>query len=229
VVIRRAVATTAVLAAVVALAGCNVGGGKPQDDGEGPSRTTTGTGTSTGAANTPGGSPAPYLPVPDGVVLTDPGSELSLGETASIAWRTKGGEVGVLGVKVRKLVQGDMKDLQHWQLDADGRRSALYFVTVTVANRGDSDLSGLRIPLYVRDGTGALVESSSFKTDFDPCPSLALPEKFVTGEKTTLCQAYLVPKRGDLEAVAFRATPKFNPITWVGKVTVPKKPGKKPA
>ena len=72
------------------------------------------------------------------------------------------------------------------------------------------------------------MESSSFKTDFDPCPSPAMPEGFVTGEKMTVCQAYLVPKRGDLKAVSFRATEDFNPITWVGKVTEPKKP-KKPA
>ena len=46
----------------------------------------------------------------------------------------------------------------------------------------------------------------------------------MTGEKTTVCQAYLVPKRGDLKAVSFRPTEDFNPITWVGKVTEPKKP-----
>ena len=135
----------------------------------------------------------------------------------------------MLGVKVRKLVKADIKDLQNWQLDAAGRGSALYYVTVTVANVGDPDLSGQRIPLYVLDGAGALVESSAFKTDFDPCPSPALPEGFVTGEKMTVCQAYLVPKRGELEAVSFRPTAKFNPITWVGKVTEPKKPKKSPS
>ncbi len=83
------------------------------------------------------------------------------------------------------------------------------------------------MPLYVRDAEGSFVESSAFKTDFDPCPSPALPEKFATGKKVTLCQAYLVPKRGRLEAVAFRATAKFNPITWVGKVTVSKPPKKR--
>ena len=102
-------------------------------------------------------------------------------------------------------------DLKDWQLDAAGRSSALYYVTVTVANVGDLDLSGRRIPLYVLDGAGALVESSSFKTDFDPCPSPALPEGFVTGEKITACQAYLVPKRGDLKAVAFRADREVQP------------------
>jgi hypothetical protein len=221
-------ASAVLLSAVALLAGCSAGGGdSSESDGSAESDgNPTGTTTTDDGRETPGGSPAPYLPVPDGVVLTDPGSELGVGETASIAWRLPRDEVGVLGVKVRKLVKGDMKALADWQLDAAGRASALYYVTVTVTNRGESDLSGLRVPLYVRDGTGAFVESSSFKTDFDPCPSGAMPDKFVNGKKATLCQAYLVPKRGDLEAVAFRATAKFNPITWVGEVQVPKPPKK---
>ena len=103
----------------------------------------------------------------------------------------------MLNVKVRKVVAADIKALQNWQLDAAGRGSSLYYVTMTVANVGDQDLSGQRIPLYVLDGANALVESSAFKKEFKPCPSPALPDGFVTGEKVTVCQAYLVPKRGD--------------------------------
>ncbi len=136
-----------------------------------------------GGGATADGNPEPYLPVPNGIVLTDPGSELGLGEKATVAWRPRQGEVGVLDVKVRKLVRGDMADLKEWQLDAAERSSALYYVTVTVANVGDLDLSGRRIPLYVLDGAGALVESSSFKTDFDPCPSPAMPRGLRDGRE----------------------------------------------
>jgi hypothetical protein len=97
---------------------------------------------------------------------------------------------------------------------------------MTVANVGDRDLGGQRIPLYVLDGADALVESSAFEKEFKPCPSPGLPEGFVTGEKVTVCQAYLVPKRGEADAVSFRPTEKFNPITWVGEVTAPKEPKK---
>jgi hypothetical protein len=210
----------AALAAATLLTACTVGGGSSS----GPEGAGSGTSSTDGGGATPGSNPAPYLPVPVGVVLTDPGSELGLGEQATVAWRPRQGQVGVLNVKVRKLVKADIKVLKDWQLDADGRSSALYYVTVTVANVGDLDLSDRRVPLYVLDGAGTLVESSAFKTDFDPCPSLAMPDGFVTGEKTTLCQAYLVPKRGDLKAVSFRPTDDFNPITWVGKVTEPKPP-----
>ena len=223
--IRRASVAAAVVA-VLSLTACNVGG-DGGDGGAGDRAGPEGTATTDAGSQTPGSGPTPYLPVPDGIVLTDPGSELGLGERGNVAWRLKTDDVGVLAVKVRKLVKANISDLKNWQLDPAGRRSALYYVTVTVANIGDSDLSGLRIPLYVLDGAGALVESSEFKTDFDPCQSPDLPDGFVTGEKVTVCQAYLVPKRGKLEAVAFRATPKFNPVRWVGKVTEPKPVKKK--
>jgi hypothetical protein len=211
--------TAAAFAATLLLTACTFGGSSsgPGEAGSSPSRADK-------RGTTPRSAPAPYLPVPDGVELTDPGSELGLGEHATVAWRPRQGQIGVLDVVVRKLVKASMKDLEDWQLDAAGLSSALYYVTVTVANVGDLDLSDRRVPLYAFDGAGTPVESSAFKTDFDPCPSLAMPDGFVTREKTTLCQAYLVPEHGDLKAVGFRPTDDFNPITWVGKVTEPKPP-----
>jgi len=228
-VLRGASRTVAALAAAVVLAACTAGdgssgSGSPTD--EAAEEGTTAAVPSSGDA-TPGSTPSPYLPVPAGVELTDPGSELGFGEQATVAWRpSKGDEVGVLNVKVRRVVGADIKALQNWQLDAAGRGSSLYYVTMTVANVGDQDLSGQRIPLYVLDGANALVESSAFKKEFKPCPSPALPEGFVTGEKVTVCQAYLVPRHGEVDAISFRPTVKFNPITWVGKVTEPKEPEK---
>lgn len=224
--LRRASRTLAALAAALVLAACSGDGSSGSVSPSGDAAT-DGTSAASGGDATPGSKPSPYLPVPTGVVLTDPGSELGFGEQATVAWRpTKGEEVGVLDVKVRKVVHADIKALQNWQLDAAGRTSSLYYVMMTVANVGDEDLSGQRIPLYVLDGANALVESSAFKKEFKPCPSPALPDGFVTGEKVTVCQAYLVPKRGEVDAVTFRPTEKFNPINWVGKVTEPKEPAK---
>jgi hypothetical protein len=224
-VLRAASRTVAALAAVLVLAACSgdgsSGSGSPTGDAA-----PDGTSAASGGDATPGSKPSPYLPVPAGVVLTDPGSELGFGEQATVAWRPEQGQVGVLDVKVRRVFAADIKALQNWQLDAAGRGSSLYYVTMTVANIGDEDLSGQRIPLYVLDGANALVESSAFKKEFKPCASPALPDGFVTGEKVTVCQAYLVPKRGTLVAVSFRPTEKFNPISWVGKVTEPKEPEK---
>ena len=224
---RRAPRTVATLAAALVLAACTAGDGSSGSGSPTGDAAEDGTSAASGGAATPGSKPAPYLPVPTGVMLTDPGSELGFGEEATVAWRPEKEQVGVLNVNVRKVVEADIKALQNWQLDAAGRGSSLYYVTMTVANVGDQDLSGQRIPLYVLDGANALVESSAFEKEFKPCP--ALPDGFVTGEKVTVCQAYLVPKRGEVDAVSFRPTEKFNPITWVGKVTEPEKPKKSPS
>jgi hypothetical protein len=226
-VLRGASRTVVALAAAVVLAACTAGDGSSGSGAPTSEAAEEGTTAASGGDATPGSTPSPYLPVPAGVELTDPGSELGFGEQATVAWRpSKGDEVGVLNVRVRRVVHADIKALQDWQLDAAARGSSLYYVTMTVANVGDQDLGGQRIPLYVLDGANALVESSAFEKEFKPCPSPALPEGFVTGEKVTVCQAYLVPRRGEVDAVSFRPTVKFNPITWVGKVTGPKAPEK---
>jgi hypothetical protein len=170
--------------------------------------------------------PTPYLPVPDGVVLTDQGSELGVGETAVVAWRPAKGEVAVLSLRVRQLRRAPIKELADWQLDAAGRQSSLFYVTVTAENLGETDLGGSRIPLYVADDSSSLVESNAFKTEFKPCPSPALPDTFATGDQTTACLVYLVPAHGQLTSVTFRPAATFNPITWVGKVEQPAKPKK---
>jgi hypothetical protein len=175
------------------------------------------------------GVPPPYLPVPNGVVLTDQGSELGVGETAVVAWRPSKGQVAVLSLRVRKLQRAPIDVLADWQLDAAGRKSSLFYVTVTAENLGEEDLGGTRIPLYAADQGNSLVESNAFKTEFKPCPSPALPTTFANGDKTTACLVYLVPAHGRLTSITFRPSAKFNPITWVGKVgqpAKPKKPGK---
>ncbi len=164
----------ALLAAAALLLGACTGSG---DGSSGPLRvraTVSGSGEPGGPTGTVAG-PTPYLPVPDGVVLTDQGSELGVGETAIVAWRPAKGEVAVLSLRVRQLRRAPIKELADWQLDAAGRQSSLFYVTVTAENLGETDLGGTRIPLYVADDKSALVESNAFKTEFKPCPSPALP------------------------------------------------------
>jgi hypothetical protein len=222
---RTSLGRLGALLAAAALLGACTGAG---DGSSGPSGSGDG-GEPGGPTSTAGGSaggPAPYLPVPDGVVLTDQGSELGVGETAVVAWRPAKGEVAVLSLRVRQLRRAPIKELADWQLDAAGRQSSLFYVTVSAKNLGETDLGGTRIPLYVADDSSTLVESNAFKTEFKPCPSPSLPATFTTGDQTTACLVYLVPAHGQLTSVTFRPAAKFNPITWVGKVEQPAKPTK---
>ena len=211
------------LAAAAVLLGACTGSG---DESSLPSGSAGASGTSVATDDPDDGVPPPYLPVPAGVLLTDQGSELGVGEKAVVAWRPAKGELAVLSLRVRKLRRAPIQVLADWQLDAAGRKSSLFYVTVTAENLGDEDLGGTRIPLYAASGATALVESNTFKTEFKPCPSPALPSTFATGDKTTACLVYLVPAHGQLTSITFRPNAKFNPITWVGEVEQPAKPKK---
>lgn len=203
------------LAGALALSGCS-GGGEP-----------TGTKTTSGSPSAPVSSPA-YLDVPEGVTLTAQGGQLAVGDHAVVAYEPRQGEVGVLDLRVTKLEKTTFKrSFAGWKLDKATKQATPYFVHVTVANVGDTDLGGRRVPLYIVDGTNTLIESSTFASTFKPCPSDPLPATFDNGARAKVCLVYLSPERGELTAVSFRPTQEFDPITWTGpvtKVAIPKPP-----
>ena len=193
----------------------------------------------------PSEPPAPYLPVPAAVTLTAPGSALRVGEQASLAWelpgkatQTKGAQkkgaqkksgkkgkkaakaqVGVVDLKVTAIEAATLKDFTGWQLDKQARASNPFFVRVAVKNVGRTNLSGIRMPLYIVDGNNTLIQMSTFDGDFKPCASTPLPTGFKPGARTKLCLVYLSPAGGRLTAVSFRPTRTFLPITWTGDIS----------
>jgi hypothetical protein len=210
----------AVLLAGGVLAGCS-GDDKAPEASEPTS-------TSSSASDNPtSASAGPYLPVPDGVELTDQGTQLAVGDTATVAFEVKQGVVGVLDIKVTRLEKTSFKkSFVGWDLDDGQKHANPYFVRATVTNRGDTDLGGRRTPLYIVDGENTLVEATSFASSFKPCEPGTFPKKFKTGKKTKVCLVYLAPRKGDLVAVSFRPTQDFDPITWTGTLEKPQPPKK---
>ncbi len=204
----RAISLSLCLALGLLLPAC----GGDDEPGESPS-----VAGSTGAedASTAG----PYLPVPEGVELTDPGSELSLGEQASVAWQPRESTTGVLGVTVRAVERAPLSVFSGFRLDKQTRQSAAYFVRVRITNAGESNLSGIPIPLYLVDEANTLIQASSFASSFPPCPSRPFPRGFRPGESLATCLVYLAPDKGGAEAVSFRPSQAFDPIIWTGKQT----------
>ena len=194
----------AVLTGVLVLSGCSGGDSEPEAGGsESPSGTE---------------SEKPYLPVPEGVELTPQGSELQVGETATVAYEPRQDVVGALDITVKKLERASFRLFVGWKLTAQTRKTQPYFVTAKITNVGDTDLGGRSVPLYAVAGDNKLVEASTFASSFKPCPSESFPKKFQNGDSTTTCLVYLAPNAGDLTAVSFRPTEAFNPITWTGDV-----------
>ncbi|GAA4369754.1 hypothetical protein [Nocardioides caricicola] len=190
--------------AVLVLGGCTDDGGSDSAD---PSPSAT---VATSAT--------PYLPVPAGVTLTPPGSQLSVGDAAVVAYEPRQEQVGALDITVTKLETTKIEAFSAWQLSDAQKASTPYYVRATIENVGESDLGGRPVPLYVVNEDDVLLEATPFASSFKPCPSTPFPDPFAPGDTAKVCLVYLAPDRGELEAVSFRPEETFNPITWTGEV-----------
>jgi hypothetical protein len=195
------------------------------DDSESPESTNSQS-SSESTSESGSASPSDSLLVPDGVELTDQGSSLEVGDTATVAYEVRQGVVGVLDITVKRLEKTSFgESFVGWDLDEQDRTSKPYFVRATVVNRGETDLGEVRLqPLYILDATDTLVESNSFGSTFKPCNPDALPAPFPPGATADLCLVYLAPNKGDLTAASFRPTETDVPITWSGELKKPKPP-----
>ena len=160
----------------------------------------------------------PYLPVPDDVELTAQGSELAVGDTATVAYELSQDKVGAVEITVTSLEKATFDLFVGWELTKEIRKTAPYFVRAKVTNVGETDLGASPVPLYAVDGENRLIESSLFTGTFKPCESASFPKKFRTGDTIKACMVYLVPGKGDLAAASFRPDQEFDPIVWAGDV-----------
>jgi hypothetical protein len=202
-----------VASAALVLTGC---GG---DDGEGGDADAT-----TSASPTP----STTVEVPEGVELTDAGTQLVFGETATVAYEA-GDVAGVLDLTVDSAEQGSIKDLQGFDLDDPyKKRGNYYYVRVSVENAGDGNVGDIPVPLWGVSGENTLLRAVTFTTSFKKCPTENLPKKFKPGDSFKTCLVYLSPDHGSLEGVSYRPTEAYDPIEWEGKVKPLPEPKKKP-
>src|SRR3954466_14747309 len=146
--------------AAVVLIGCAAllsacsGDSKGADAGDSPTPSVTGSATGSATSSTSStsstGAPGPTLAVPEGVELSPEGSQLQVGDTATVAYELRQGVVGGLDIKVTRLEKTSFaKCLVGWALDQGQKRANPYFVRATVTNRGEPDLGGKPVPLYI--------------------------------------------------------------------------------
>lgn len=203
------------LAASVALTACSGDGGG--DD----------TQQTSGGGSEPSTAATPYLDVPDGVELTAQGSELEIGQEATVAYEPRQNAIGALDIKVTSTEKASFSQFEGWDLKKETRETSPYFVRATVTNVGDTDLGGRPVPLYIVDDENRLIEASVFIGNFQPCEGSMFPKKFKHGDTLKSCLVYLAPDKGDLTAVSFRPDQEFDGITWTGDLTKAGAPGKK--
>jgi hypothetical protein len=214
---RPGVLVSVLMTACALLAAC---GGDSEDPDPAPEPTSSS--TTSESPSTPTASDLPSLPVPEGVELTPQGSSLALREPAVVAYRPRQDAVAVLTVAVTHIERTTLRrSFAGWKLDASFAGVTPYFVRARLANSGDTDLGGRPVPLYGVSSAGTLIEASTFRGSFEPCPSLPFPPVFAAGATHRACLVYLAPKGTTVEAVSFQPSEEFDPITWTGPVTRP--------
>jgi hypothetical protein len=212
----RALRTLSAAMLCVALVACSSDDPSDADGSDDSTETTSESGSA---------SPSDSLLVPAGVELTEQGTNLDLGDTATVAYEVRQGVVGVLDITVTRLEKTSFDEsFVGWDLDAEDKTAKPYFVRATVTNRGETDLGERPVPLYIVDGTDTLVEATLFGSTFKPCHPASFPVPFPSGATEKVCMVYLAPAKGDLTAASFRPTEADVPITWTGEVKKPKPP-----
>ncbi len=214
---RLAPIPVALLVSLGALAGCSGGDG----DDKGGSQD----GTPTPSSETSAAEES-YLPVPEGVELTEPGSELGVSESGVIAWQPRQNLVGVLDITITRLEKTTFAEsFEGWDVKAEVKDKVTpYFVHATVTNVGGTNLSQRLVPLYAADTAGTLVEPTKFTEEFKPCPGGTLPRGYFTGATAKVCMVYLIGDGLKLGGVTFRPTEEFQAITWSGEIKRIQKP-----
>lgn len=172
-------------------------------------------------------TPSPTPTSPTGTTLTEPGTELAFGQPATVRWTPTQELEGYLTLTVDNALQGSVADLKGFNLDTDYKKNAnYYFVNVTVANAGDTDLSERDVPLNGVNDKDTLLPPVVFNSAFQKCPTAKMPKGFVQGQSFKTCLVFLSPDQGPLTAVAFSTSPTES-ITWTGTVETPAPPKKK--
>jgi hypothetical protein len=202
------------LVAALVLSGC--GGGadgnsaadNPTSEGSSSSTTDGGSESSSGGSESEGTTP-------------QPGDELALGQSAPLRWAPKQDLEGDVDVTVERIDRSTMKDFAAFTLDKVKKASTPYYVHVKVKNTGDTNLAGVRLPIFLDNGSDVLFPSARIMSSFKPCANQPLPEKFTQGKKANLCLVFLAAPKTRLEAIAMRPTEQTDPITWTGKITRP--------
>ena len=184
--------------------------------------------TEASESSSPSPSPSSTVAVPDGVELTEQGTELSFGDQANAIFESTQNKGSVLELTVQSVRRGTLADFKGFILDDAYKQKADYFYAkVAVKNVGEGDVGGVPVPLWGVNSSNTLLPAVNFTTTFAKCPTKALPAKFAPGDSLGTCLVFLSPDKGSLTAVSYRPSQEFDPITWTGDIAepvVPKKP-----
>jgi hypothetical protein len=153
-----------------------------------------------------------------GAALTDRGTELSFGESATVAYSPDEGRTTALEITVLSVRRSAAKDLALFDLDKAARAASYFYAELALTNVGEGEVGGDTIPVMGVDSDNVLLPPVGFGSPFKPCPGLQIPSAFAPGATGTFCVVYQVADGTDLAGLSFRPDADFDPITWVGEI-----------
>lgn len=173
-------------------------------------------GCSSSADNKPDTVPVPKgFTVPDGVTLTEGGTQLATGKPASVVYEVADHATSAITVTVAAIRKGSINsDFTFFSLDDVARKSTPFYVDVTVKNEGPAGLGGAALPLYVRDSSNTDLPANDIVGSFKPCRPATLPKSFLPGSTAKICLVYLVPSGKTLKSVNLQTAKTKDAITW---------------
>jgi hypothetical protein len=167
--------------------------------------------------------------------LTPPGTQLKVGEKASVAWvpfsedNPSGGEKGIaLEVSVEAIETGSIDDFENVELEADEKSSTPYYVKLQIEAASGTEPPPDEEPYIAFDAIddrGQEQSSVTFLGEFERCDNADMPRPFTDGDSYETCLTYLVPSGGSIEEVRWDSgpsegtelTPYYDdPIVWKG-------------
>jgi hypothetical protein len=147
---------------------------------------------------------------------TEPGTELSYGEPATLVWQPAADVTGELELSVDAVAERRSSVFDGWTTGEATQTARPYFVTVSLTNTGESDLGGQVVPLYLRDDRDTLGAPWTLGADFTACQSGPLPTPFAPGDSAEMCPVFLAADGARMKDVVFEPTEGYDPISWTG-------------
>lgn len=172
---------------------------------------------------TPSGTPEPTASVetPDDVEVTEPGTQLRFGESATVDYKVRQ-QGTLLELTVESARRGTLKDFAGFNMSDPYQRNAnYYYVDVAAENVGEAPLDNVEVPLWGISGDNTLLPPVRFTSSFEKCPTEPTPKNFRPGKTHRTCLVFLSPNEGTLEGVSYRPVESFDPIEWRGQVKAP--------
>lgn len=137
-------------------------------------------------------SPDSSMQAPAGIELTEPGTALSLKDSATVMWDAGAHTVSAITVTVTGIKTGKKADFRFFALDKDQQKATPYYVQLNVTNEGPAGLGGRVPPIQLTAADGATWQPTPIVGDLKQCQPTQLPDSFLAEDDTRMCLVYLV-------------------------------------